>query len=91
MGQEGRSSLLRKKHRTIIARSKPNCYICGQPIDYELRFPDPGCFVVDHVVPVAKGGSDQIENKKAAHNACNSKKRARTYAPIVRRSGALTR
>ena len=87
----GRSDALQKRHRAIIARSRPNCHICGEQIDYGLRFPDPGCFVVDHVVPVAKGGSDGIANKKAAHHACNSKKRARDYAPIVRRSGALKR
>lgn len=87
--REGRSDALRKKHRAIIAKAKPACHICGRPIDYTLPYPDPGCFVVDHLVPIAKGGSDAIENKKAAHHACNSKKRARDYAPIIRRSGAL--
>jgi len=87
--REGRSDALRKKHRAIIAKAKPSCHICGKPIDYTLPYPDPGCFVVDHVVAIANGGSDTIENKKAAHHACNSKKRARVYAPIIRRSGAL--
>jgi len=47
-------------------------------------------FVVDHVIPLAKGGLDIMENKKAAHRACNSTKRARLVAPIVRRSGTLS-
>lgn len=89
MVREGRSDVLRKKHRAQIARSKPNCHICGRPIDFALQWPDPDCFVVDHIIPIAKGGSDALSNKKAAHNACNSKKRARDYAPIVRRSGSL--
>jgi len=89
--QDGRSDVLRKKHRRIIAQSKPACHICGHTIDYALRYPDPMCFVVDHLVPIAKGGSDLIDNKAAAHHACNSTKRARDYAPIVRRSGALNR
>jgi 5-methylcytosine-specific restriction endonuclease McrA len=46
-------------------------------------------FVVDHVMPLAKGGADTLDNKKAAHRECNSKKRARIVAPIVRRSGTL--
>lgn len=86
----GRSDSLRKKHRAIIARSKPDCHICGEPIDYALRYPDPRCFVVDHLHPVAKGGSDLLSNKAAAHHGCNSTKRARAYAPIVRRSSTLS-
>ena len=87
--REGRSDALRKRHRAVIAKSQPACHICGQPIDYSLKYPDPMCVVVDHLVPIAKGGSDGIQNKKAAHHACNSKKRARDYAPIIRRSGTL--
>lgn len=85
-----RNSAQRDKDRARIARAKPNCGICGGPIDYSLRWPDPGCFVVDHIVPLARGGADNLSNKQAAHNIpCNSKKRARDYAPIIRRSGAL--
>ncbi len=29
---------------------------------------------IDHVIPLAKGGYDTIENVKAAHFICNSKK-----------------
>lgn len=89
MVREGRSWNLQRRHREAIARTKADCHICGKPIDYDLRYPDPRCFVVDHVVPVSKGGSDDLPNKKAAHHECNSKKRARDFAPIVRRSGAL--
>lgn len=84
-----RSDQLRKKHRAIIARTKAACHICGNPIDYTLTYPHPESFVIDHVVPIAKGGSDELHNKKAAHAGCNSKKRARDYAPIVRRSNSL--
>lgn len=87
--REGRSDALRKKHRAIIARTRPACHICGQAIDYTLSYPDPRCFVVDHIKAIANGGADTLDNKAAAHHECNSKKRAREYAPIVRRSGAL--
>lgn len=89
-----RSVTLRNKHRAIIKARHENCGICGQPIDYTLPWPDPMCFVVDHVVPLkprkgATPGTDTLDNKQAAHNTCNSKKRARVFAPIVRRSGSL--
>jgi 5-methylcytosine-specific restriction endonuclease McrA len=75
--------------RATIARTKPACHICGQPIDYTLDHLHPQAFVIDHVVPLAKGGADDLTNVKAAHRACNSKKRARLVAPIVRRSRSL--
>lgn len=88
MVREGRSDALRKKHRAQIARTKPNCHICGRSIDYSLRFPDPMCFVVDHLVPIAKGGSDALSNKKAAHHPRlqlqETSTRLRTNRPTLR-------
>jgi 5-methylcytosine-specific restriction endonuclease McrA len=75
--------------RRRVAATKAACHICGRPINYELPYLDPMAFVIDHVVPLARGGKDDITNIKAAHRECNSKKRARAFAPIVRRSGAL--
>lgn len=77
------------RFRAIIRRAKPACHICGAPIDYLLPYSEPMSFVIDHVVPLQKGGADSIDNIKAAHRECNSKKRARLFAPIVRRSGSL--
>ena len=86
-----RNTARRTNHRARIARTRANCHICGEPIDYTLKWPDPWCFVVDHVIPLHLGGPDTLDNKQAAHNTCNSKKRARLVAPIIRRSGALNR
>lgn len=87
----GRSSAQRNKDRATIRKTQANCHICGLAIAYELQWPDPQCFVVDHVVPIVKGGADNLTNKRAAHASCNSKKRARLVAPIVRHSGSLNR
>lgn len=84
-----RNTTQRDKDRARIRKTKANCGICGNPIDYTLSWPDPMCFVVDHIKPLKRGGADHISNKQAAHNQCNSKKRARDFAPIVRRSGSL--
>lgn len=86
-----RNTTQRDRLRARVAQSKPACHICGEAIDYTLPYLDPKSFVIDHVVPLARGGEDALSNVKAAHRLrdCNSKKRARAYAPIVRRSGAL--
>lgn len=86
----GRNSSQRDNDRARIRATKAACHICGEPIDYTLKWPDPMCFVADHVIPLVKGGRDHISNKAAAHAKCNSKKRARLIAPIVRRSGSLS-
>jgi len=86
---EQRSASRAKRFRSIISKTKAACHICGLPIDYTLPYTDPKSFVVDHVTPLHKGGSDTIDNAAAAHRDCNSTKRARLIAPIVRRSGSL--
>ena len=84
-----RDGVRAKRFRSAIRRTKPACHICGNPINYELDWKDPKSFVIDHVIPLHKGGADELYNIKAAHRDCNSKKRARIVAPIIRRSGSL--
>jgi len=84
-----RSVTRAKRFRAIVARTKAACWICGTAIDYELTHTDPMSFVIDHVVPLHRGGLDDMSNIKAAHRTCNSTKRARLVAPIIRRSGSL--
>jgi len=69
-----RNTTTRDRHRRTIARTRPPCGICGAEIDYGLRYPDPMCFVVDHIVPRKYGGTDELGNKQAAHNTCNRAK-----------------
>ena len=84
-----RSTSRRDAIRRAIKRSGAACHICGRAIDYTLPYLDPGEFVVDHVVPLKRGGADDLSNAAAAHRSCNAAKAARDFAPIVRRSGAL--
>lgn len=91
MSKTPRNTTTRDRDRRIIAARHENCGICGREIDYALRWPDPMCFVVDHIRAIANGGDDTLTNKQAAHNDCNSKKRARDHAPIIRRSNTLAR
>lgn len=73
-----RNTTTRDRHRAQIRRAKPPCGICGADIDYGLPHLDPGAFVVDHIVPLAKGGADTLENKQAAHRLCNRVKSDKT-------------
>lgn len=85
-----RNTTVRDRHRRTIRQAKPLCGICGDLINYNLPYLDPGEFVVDHIVPLASGGTDTLSNKQAAHRRCNRLKSARTDGgPIIRRSGSL--
>lgn len=70
----GRNTATRDRDRAAIRRTKPPCGICELPIDYDLHYLDPMAFVVDHIVPLAKGGADDLANKQAAHRSCNQAK-----------------
>lgn len=89
MSKHHRYTAQRDRDRARIKATRANCHICGGPIDYDLPHTDPKSFVVDHVVPLSKGGADELSNKAAAHRDCNSTKRARLVAPIIRRSKSL--
>ena len=85
-----RNSARRDRYRARWRATGANCHICGESIDYTIPWPDPRSFVVDHVKPLARGGTDTFSNTAPAHATCNSTKRARDVAPIIRRSGALS-
>lgn len=78
-----RSTRVRDAHRRAIAKGKPPCGICGDEIDYSLTYPDLDCYVVDHIHPLAKGGSDDLDNKQAAHSRCNRAKSDKLGADML--------
>jgi 5-methylcytosine-specific restriction endonuclease McrA len=85
-----RSTAVRDRHRAIIARGHPPCWICGRPIRYDLPYPEPESFVVDHKTPLNRGGTDTLDNKAAAHQRCNRAKSDRLDGgPVLKRSGSL--
>jgi 5-methylcytosine-specific restriction endonuclease McrA len=84
-------SARQKRNRRIFAEKGDVCHICGHP----------GSDAIDHVTPLAKGGSDEDEtNLMPAHHdvecdtcgqRCNRTKGAKLIAPIIRRSSSLER
>src|SRR5690606_34791226 len=78
-----RNTTTRDRHRAAIRRGKPPCALCGEDIDYTLPHLDPGQFVIDHIVPLAKGGLDELSNIQAAHRLCNRRKSDKTEAEMA--------
>lgn len=78
-----RNTATRDKHRAIIARRQEPCHLCGEEIDYSLPHTDPMSFTVDHVTPLARGGTDTLDNSRASHRACNRAKSANLITPGV--------
>jgi 5-methylcytosine-specific restriction endonuclease McrA len=51
-----------------------DCSICGQTINLDIPRTSKMGLTVDHLVPLSRGGSDDIENLRPAHWICNIKK-----------------
>ena len=61
--RKGRRETLWKmamKHRGVV-----NCYVCGKPITKE------GHATLEHILPVSKGGTDDMGNLALSHEKCN--------------------
>lgn len=59
----------------VHERDSWTCHICGDPVDRDAIAPDLAAAVLDHVIPLARGGSHSEDNLKTAHFYCNSVKR----------------
>ena len=63
------------KAKKIIFASQSVCGICGRPVDFDKKFPDPWSATIDHIIPVSKGGAPaSLENMQLAHFFCNRQK-----------------
>lgn len=59
------------KPSEIFERDNWRCYLCGEDIDPGLDYPNPRRVVLEHVVPLDRGGHHTRENVRAAHSLCN--------------------
>ena len=50
------------------------CHLCGKRIRRDMVVPHPLAATVDHVIPLAAGGTHEPSNCRAAHYLCNSTK-----------------
>lgn len=70
-----------KKHgcspEQLRKRDGADCQLCRSEVDMTLRHPNPLCPSVDHVLPRARGGTNDPENLQLAHLVCNLRKGTR--------------
>ena len=59
----------------IAWRSRWRCGICGGRVRPSLAHPDPQAPSLDHILPLAVGGSTEPDNLQLAHLICNLRKR----------------
>lgn len=63
------------KNKKIILKTQDICGICGKPVNKHLKAPDPMSPVIDHIIPVSKGGHpSSMDNLQLAHWSCNRQK-----------------
>lgn len=60
--------------REVFERDGWVCGICADPVNRKAVFPDPLSPTVDHIIPLAKGGTHTFANVQCAHFMCNSTK-----------------
>jgi 5-methylcytosine-specific restriction endonuclease McrA len=60
----------------LRVRDHDTCRLCGEPVDFSRRPPDPRAATIDHIVALSKGGAHSYENTQLAHLQCNTVKGA---------------
>ena len=64
-----------EKNKKKIYATQTTCGICGKPVDFSIRYPNPLSPCIDHIIPIAKGGHpSDIDNMQLAHWTCNRQK-----------------
>lgn len=64
----------------LYKRDRGLCYLCGERVDMNADSNSNWYGSIDHVIPVAKGGTHTWNNIKLAHRYCNSAKRDNVYS-----------
>lgn len=69
-------TIAKSKRNSVIARDGSNCYLCGTkcaPMSHPSSV-DPSGLTLDHVIPLAHGGSNRNENLRVCCFSCNRAK-----------------
>lgn len=56
----------------VIKRLGLVCGVCDKPINIQLKSPDKYSLTIDHIIPLAKGGTHTYNNIQLAHMICNT-------------------
>lgn len=60
-----RKSFGSETRKIIYRKSKGHCCLCGNFVDYEE-------YTIDHIIPLAKGGTNELNNLQCACKVCNN-------------------
>ena len=71
----GASEISAERRLAVFVRDDWTCQLCGLRVSQTLRVPSPEAPVLDHIMPLARGGNHVPENLQTAHFLCNSRKR----------------
>lgn len=84
--QDGKHRAAFDKNKKKIYQTQTLCGICGKPVDFSKKYPNPLSPCIDHIIPVSKGGHpSDIDNLQLAHWECNRQKSDKLFAPIERK------
>ena len=79
-----------EKNKKVIFKTQNTCGICGRPVDFNIKTPDPMSAVIDHIIPVSKGGHpSDIDNLQLAHWTCNRQKSDKLFITAKEEPKAL--
>lgn len=81
--ERGASSGQRVYRAKVFARDGFRCHICGKLLDMGQSGTHRMAPSIDHVVPVSLGGKHTMENVRAAHFGCNSRRGNRGVGQLV--------
>ena len=58
------------------------CHLCSKRVNPTIANPDPRAPTIDHLIPVAAGGVDELSNVALAHRSCNCSRGAKGLAQL---------
>jgi 5-methylcytosine-specific restriction endonuclease McrA len=64
-------------------RDGGRCRRCGLPIDPRVDWRRPGALTIGHVVPLARGGTNDDRNLAPEHRGCNLAAGDREERPVA--------
>lgn len=79
---KARKTLLRNARDETVSmavlreRDRDTCRLCGEPIDFTKKPPEPRAATIDHILALSRGGRHSYGNTQLAHFGCNMAKGA---------------
>jgi len=66
--------------KEVYLRDSWKCQICHKREHKTLKYPNPICASLDHIIPLSKGGTHTYKNVQLAHFGCNASKGPRVIS-----------